>query len=126
MGDLAEYCKELHEQATLRDFLHSLYSLHQKKTLGKRQKLLEGATIAQLDFTLRTLYHILNKDIFIAEHPHGDEIKKRGLIPYLVRHFGDRKSVVALLRSAKKNKVEALLPIHSFHQLFWMLFNRKE
>lgn len=125
MSPPEKYIKQLHGEPHLRNFLHSLYSLESKRAHVRRLQLLLGATIQQLDFLIVTLQEIMRKNIFVLGDPHGHELKRRRQIPYLTKHFADEKKVSALLRGSKQEKIDALKPINSFHQLLWLMFNRK-
>jgi hypothetical protein len=125
MSPPPEYIKQLREEAHLRDFLHSLYLLDKPRTTSGRLKLLHDASTAQLDFTIWTLYYILKKDIYVLGEPHGMTIKRRKQVPYLMKHFGEQKTISSLLRATKGEKIQALLPVNTFHQLLWLMFNRK-
>lgn len=130
MSDIADetfsnYCAVLQNEAPIRDFLRTLYKLEGQRTKHKREKLLKEATVLQLDYVIKSVYHILNHDIPVKLDPHGHEIKKRRMFGYLRKTFENKKVVAALLKSSKSKKIDALTPITCFHQLFYDIVSTK-
>ena len=121
-----DYLEVLHTNEKVRNFLHKLYSLPTSRSnKNKRKLLLEDASAEELDYTIKTLHYLLTKKIHVVAEPHGRRIKRSKILPHLEAHFLKEESTNALIQGPKWKKVEALLPISCYHQLFWLLFNKR-
>lgn len=117
-----EYLHVIHTNVPVRDFLHKLYQLRGRNKEKRRKTLSEGSA-EQLDYAMITCHYLLRKEIAVQENPHGKHIRLSKKVPHLVENFLKDSSLKALIRGPKSKKVEALMPISCFHQLFWLLFN---
>lgn len=118
-----DYLESLHSDPIVRDFLHKLYSLT-GRSANTRKELLSSASVAQLDFTIKTLHYIMDKQIRVPIQ-HMKALSSSKKIPHLKAHFQKRMTANALIRGSRSKKIDALAPINCYHILFFYLFNKR-
>ena len=121
----AEYLDVLHNNASVRNFLHELYKGTARRWKNKRKNLLESATTEQLDYTMKTLHYIVNGNIPLVMKPHGEKINRSRKMPFIEKTFQSQASLNTLLRGAKVKKVAVLVHVSCYHELFFLLFNKR-
>ncbi len=111
-----DFCTTVHleDNRPLRIFLLHLYQLDGQET--KRQELLEGASVPELNIAIKAIHHMLHQ---------GSSNIDYVVLSYLLDHFGSKKSVKSLVNGRKFNKIKALLPITCFHQILRLMFERE-